>query len=50
MKNILLGAQSTALILVSIFAFAMYHGQVASISQACVEHIPADYVTQLTRK
>ncbi len=48
MKNLLLGGQTTALVLISLFAFGMYKGQVASASQACVEHVQADYVTQLS--
>ncbi len=50
MKNIALGFLAAYTILISLFALGMYHGQIASISQACVERTsvaPADYVSQL---
>lgn len=53
MKNILLGFLAAYTILITFFTYGMYHGQIASIQQACVERSvpsPVDYVTELQRR
>ena len=52
MKHFLLGLFTAYSVLVTAYAAGMHSGRIASISQACVEHVgvvPADYATQLER-
>jgi hypothetical protein len=45
MKNIIIGAQATAIVFMAAFTYALCKGEIASVSQACIER--PDYVSQL---
>ena len=53
MKNTLTGFLIAYTILISLYAYALHNGKVASNRQACVEHVgvvPAgDYLEQMTK-